>query len=192
MSHRALLALAALAVAGLLLLPACRRPTDLSGESMGQYEVRGQLEENTCESGYAAPESLWFHVELRDAAGSELGWWKLPDAGIVEGTMTDDGTFRFEGHQPVVAVEADPALGVPGCTLDRAEVVSGTLRGGPADASVPDDAGAGAAPGFTGTTTVVVSAASGDCSSLVGSTPGQFPTLPCELRYALEAERVVD
>jgi hypothetical protein len=189
----------------LLALGGCRRPTDLPGEALGQYEVRGALEENTCGDGYAAPSQLWFHVEIRDAPGSELGWWKLPDAPLASGTVSADRAFRFEHDARVVATPAQPELGRPGCELDRVETVEGTLSGavgsdagtadgGVRDGSVDDAGPAPAAPGIArleGTTTIRVSAApGGDCSALIGTGAGQFPALPCEIRFRLTGERL--
>lgn len=162
----------------------------------------GWLEQNACGSGYPAPEQLLFHVELRDVHGS-LGWWRLPDAPIASGVL-EEGRFRFEHHARVVAAPAQPERGLPGCSLDRVETIEGALHirdasladGGVPDGSRNEDASTAEAAGaqrLEGTTTVRVSAAAGsDCSSFVGAGTGQFPALPCELRFQLVGDRLDD
>ncbi len=177
----------------LALLPACRAPR-LSGTSVGQYEVNGELVENTCAEGYPAPETLRFFVELRHDAGV-VGYWKLANSPIVEGRVERMTGFRFVEASQVVAVPADPTMGVTGCTLAREETVEGTLMGEAAsDAGIPLDGGAPAVPPgetrFEGTTTVQVSASRGDCSALVTTAGGPFPALPCVLRFDLVGEQL--
>lgn len=191
----------------LLLGFASCRPTQLAGDAVGQYEVRGALAENTCAEGYPAPNDLYFHVELRDDV-SGTGHWKLPNAAISSGQLDlGAGTFRFENRQEVVGIAPSP--GVAGCMLARVEVVSGTLSampsdGGPSDAGTADggdaDAGDGGGaprqPGedrFTGTTEITVSATAGsECSGLIDPSQGGFATLPCTIRYDMSGLRVPD
>jgi hypothetical protein len=181
-----------------LAFPACGRPSKLAGHAVGQYEVRGTLLETQCGEGHAAPAALRFFVELRDEEGP-LGYWKLPDAPIMDGTLEPDG-FVFDDASRVVGVPAQPELGVAGCVVERAEVVTGTFGAlgetaddggngdaGVGDASVPVDPRAS----FTGTSTARISAVpGGDCSPLLLPYGGAFPTLPCEIRYSLAGVRL--
>jgi hypothetical protein len=175
----------------LLPLAACR-PIKLAGEPVGQYRVTGTLQETSCGAGHPAPPSLTFHVELRREPASTYGYWKLPDGPLVNGAFDDEG-FRFEQRAEVVGVPPDLDLGVVGCTLERAEIITGELASQAGDAAAPADGGqagdAGAAQGapFTGRTTIAVTpVAGGDCSPLLLPYGGAFPLLPCELRYTLE------
>lgn len=184
-----------LVLAALVLAPlAACRPTELAGDSIGEYRVTGALAETTCGAGHPAPASMSFYVELRAEPGSTSGYWKLPNAGLVAGEL-DEGAFRFEQRSQVVGVPQDLEAGVAGCMLERAEIVAGELGSAPAaDAGSTGDAGAqgdGDAEGFHGRTTIGVSpVAGGDCSPLLIPFGGAFPVLPCELRYDLTGERV--
>lgn len=188
---RKLLCLSALA---LLPLAACR-PIKLAGEPVGQYRVTGTLADNTCGAGHPAPPSLTFHVELRREAGATSGYWKLPDGPLVSGAF-DDAGFRFEQRSEVVGVAPDYDLGVVGCNLQRAEIITGELGSSTADAATNADAGAADGGSldevsFTGRTTIAITpVAGGDCTPLLLPYGGAFPILPCELRYRLEGTRL--
>ena len=181
--HRTVVALAcALAIAG------CR-PTQLAGRSLGQYAVTGTLEENECAAGYPVPPSTSFYVELRREPGSSVGYWKLPDGPLAAGSIDGDGRFRFEQRVQVSAIAPDVANGVAGCVLERAEVVRGQLDAAVLDGGEPD-AGTSASD-LRGETIITVSPVpGGNCSPLLVAFGGAFPALPCELRYALDGERL--
>ena len=180
----------------LLPLAACK-PLALAGEPVGQYRVTGTLAETTCGTGHPAPPSLAFHVELRREEGTTSGYWKLPDGPLVSGAFDDVG-FRFEQRSEVVGVAPDYDLGVVGCNLQRAEIITGELGSPPTDAATLADAGqadGGAleGAGFTGRTTIAVTpVAGGDCTPLLLPYGGAFPILPCELRYRLEGARLAE
>ncbi len=186
----------------ILLLGACAlaiagcRPTKLAGESLGQFAVTGTLIETTCGQGHPAPASFSFYVELREEPGQSTGYWKLADGPLVTGSIDRHGVFRFESRQQVTGVEPDAANGVVGCVLERAEVVRAELTEGSAsDASAQVDGGADAGVEserpFEGETTVNVSPVVGsDCSPLLLPYGGAFPTLPCQIRYELEGDRL--
>jgi hypothetical protein len=186
----------------LALFYAACRPTKLPGESLGQYRITGTLVENTCGAGHPAPPSLFFHVELRANREGSLGYWKLPEGPAVAGSMSAAGAFRFEQRTQVVAIAEDPSNWVPGCSVERLEVVAGqlaatTLDGGTAaDAAAPDAARADAGPSaasLRGTTTVTVTpVAGGDCTPLLLPNGGAFPALPCQLRWELTGERLAE
>jgi hypothetical protein len=190
--------LAAAALALLLVGHAsCRRPnaSSPSAESLGQYQVQGTLEDNACGEGHTAPPSFAFYVELSRGAGSSHGYWKLPDGPMVDGTLDREGAFRFEERVQATAIESEPDLGIPGCALERAEVVSGQIIAptpSEEDAELSPDGGAPAErERLRGTTTVTVSpVAGGDCSALLSVFGGPFPALPCQLRYRLDGERL--
>ena len=187
--------------------PACERPSKLAGHAIGQYEVNATLLETQCGEGHAAPATIRFFVELRDSEGP-LGYWKLPDAPIMDGIL-ESGAFRFDDSSNVVAVASQPELGVVGCMVERTETVTGAFGtgspeitdagddagnadAGAGDASLPVDGGSGdPQDSFTGTTTVRISpVAGGDCSPLLLPYGGAFPALPCEIHYSLHGERL--
>jgi len=175
----------------LLVLPACR-PEKLAGESVGQFRVEGELIESTCGAGHAVPQTLLFHVELRDEPGP-VGYWKLADGPIANGTV-EAGAFRFEGSTEHVGLERTDAH--PGCTLIRREVIAGELvqPSASGDAGDAPDGGTSeddARDGFDGTTTVTISPATGsECSALLLPQGGAFPALPCELSFDLRGTRL--
>lgn len=157
-----------------LLIGGCR-PTQLAGESLGEFFVQGTLEENTCGAGYPVRSSYTFIVDVR-VEGSGLGYWKLSDRPVVEGAVHDDGTFRFGAATQVVAFEPDPTTGTAGCALDQSDVVAGAI------ASDPD---AGSA--LTARQTVDVRPAPGTmCAPLLTLWGGTFDALPCRIEIALE------
>lgn len=164
------------------------RPIQLAGDSVGHYRVEATLEESTCGEGHAAPATLAFDVELRREAGSTQGYWKLAEGQLMSGELDGDA-FRFEHRAQVVGIPEDAVNGVPGCMLERVEIVTGTLGpmaedGGTADAGVGGD-------GFTGRTTVgITPVIGGNCAPLLLAYGGAFPVLPCQLRYSLEADAV--
>lgn len=177
--------------------------SELPGEQIGQYSVQGALESNACGAGYEAPSQLYFHVELRRIEGTTIAYWRLSDAPVAQGTVSDE-VFRFVDRQEVVAIAAEPDIGVPGCVLERVETVELTLGGSDAvDAGAPldggqtpeagpaADAGAAMPDGFLGTTTVEVGIVPGsECSALLAIYGGPFPTLPCAMRFALAGDRL--
>lgn len=191
------LALFASCLLGLTAFAACR-PTQLPGESLGQYRISGTLVENTCGEGHPAPESFSFHVELRAERQGSRGYWKLPEGPAVPGNVSPAGAFRFEQRDEVVAIPEDLPNWVTGCMVERLEIVAGNILrsvesdGGQPDAGRPDADPSGAEPGaLRGTTTVTVSPLAGsDCSPLLLPNGGAFPVLPCQLRWELTGERL--
>jgi len=115
---------------------------------------------------------------------------KLADGPLASGSIDRHGAFRFEQRAQVTAIAQDLVSGVAGCVLERAEVVRGRVAELAPDAGRAD-AGAGAS-GLEGETIVTVSPVpgGGDCSPLLLAFGGAFPTLPCQLRYALDGERL--
>lgn len=183
-----------LPLAALVTLVVGCRPVKLAGDPVGQYRVTGTLKSSTCGAGHPAPTTLTFYVELRAEPDSTRGYWKLPNGPLVAGDL-DDGEFRFEERTHVVAVPADPANNVAGCTLERVEVVDGELEGETlaTDAGVTDRADSGATDeeGFSGRTVIgITPVPGGNCTPLLSVYGGPFPVLPCEVRYELEAKRV--
>ncbi len=198
-------------------------------EEVGRYQVQASLVANACGEGHPAPPMLNFVVDLGHLPGSTRGYWKLPDGPQVDGTLERGAEFRFEQANQIVVIPRDTTMNVPGCVIERRELVTGRLRAlvvegpdggvndagppdagtdaGAADASAPDaDAPDPSAPdpsapdaglsedlesAFSGTTTVTVSAVpGGNCTALLAVYGGPFPTVPCDIEYALSGVRV--
>ena len=182
--------------AGLLLLglsTACLTPEEgatPSGDTIGRYQVQASLTNNECGEGHPAPTALDFVVDLGHLPGSTRGYWKLPDGPEIEGQMERGEGFRFVSATDAVAIEPDPNTGAPGCSITRTEIVEGALE---AAEEVAPDAGPGAQDEehLVGTTTVRITAVpGGDCTALLAVYGGPFPTVPCELEYDLDGQRM--
>lgn len=164
----------------LLATPACIEfgppRDDFPGALLGDYAVTGQLLSSTCgEGALGSPESWSFAVRLT-RQGDELFWGNGREfiLGSVEGD-TERFTLASE-----LAVEIEPPRpSAPGCTVWRRDAITGEFTGL-----------AGEASGFEGDLAYDFTAAEGaDCSGFVGS-PDGLVALPCQMRYALVAERV--
>lgn len=182
----------AVLVALLGLLPACRLPdtSELPGEEVGTYSVEASLTTNECGAGHDAPPTISFLVDLRHLEGTARGYWQLPDGPQIDGVMHREGAFRFETAIQATAIDPNPALDVPGCAVERREIVEGVLE--PAQVE-GDDAGVASVPEgqLTGMTRVRVTALpGGDCTALLSVYGGPFPELPCRLEYELAGSRV--
>jgi hypothetical protein len=170
-----------LALLSCLALSGCR-PARLPGESLGEFVIAGALSSSTCASGYPAPPTLAFRVELRREPGSSYGYWKLPDTALVSGTLGADGAFRFEQRTLYPVLAPDPETDNPGCALERTEVVQGEVSSDASDAAID-------AP-LLGTTNITLSPQAGTfCAPLLAVYGGPFPELPCAIEYELEGQR---
>lgn len=195
--------LAILAPAAVPLALACTPSTPRpQGTPIGTFAVHGSLEDNGCRPGFEPLDPLQFSVELRRDAATIV--WRTNGGQPVGGSLRDDGSFRLVSRGRTEAWPADPANGITGCSLDRIETVSGTLETGSlsdagADAGVghPDDAGAQGDAGPSSRAIAfhaddeieIVPVLGTDCSALLISNGGSFPSLPCSATYRLEAER---
>lgn len=176
----------------LFALPACRPPGDaaLPGEEVGTYSVQASLTTNECGEGHPAPEALAFLVDLRHLGGTSRGYWQLPDGPQIDGTLEREASFRFQTTTQAVAIESNPALEIPGCAIERSEIVEGLLEEATLEGA---DAGVVADPEayLAGTTRVRVTALpGGDCTPLLSIFGGPFPELPCRIEYELAGQRV--
>jgi hypothetical protein len=190
----ALLALVSVVLASLTL--ACR-PFPEPGEALGQYTIIGMLRDNTCAPGLDPIDPLEFRVDLWRDRGRLT--WRLAGGRPVTGTLRDDGSFHLRTRLPVQAWPADPGQGIVGCTLEQIETIEGTivLPASSGDAAVaskngedPADAGVGRPSTLTGENRIeIVPVAGSDCSPLLLSFGGSFPSLPCAARYVLTGTR---
>jgi hypothetical protein len=148
------------------------------GEYLGAYAVDATLEQSTCGAGALNAPNLWqFEVRLSQYESS-LYW--LNGAEAIHGRLAADGsTFSFETK---VRVEVQPSKpGFAGCTIFRLDRAKGKLEHGADDvAGFSGEIGFGYAP-----------EAGSDCGGVVG-VAGGFATLPCELSYTMQAERLPD
>lgn len=176
----------------LLGLPACKLPdtSAIPGDEIGTYAVEASLMTNECGEGHPAPATISFQVGLRHLEGTARGYWQLPDGPQIDGVVHREGTFRFETITEAVAIESNPALEIPGCGVQRDEIVEGVLEQAEVEQA---DAGVTVDPEgqLTGTTRVRVTAMpGGDCTPLLSIYGGPFPELPCRIEYELTGTRV--
>ena len=175
---------------------------------IGTFAVAASLEENGCRPALSPGDTLGFSVELRRDATTLV--WRRNEGPPVGGTLRSDGTFRLRTRDLREQWAADPANGIVGCTLEEINTLSGTLVES-ADGGAPQDAGAGDAgsgdagsgdagardggavsrvSGFHGDHEIELAPSLGsDCSALLISNGGSFPTFPCAIVYRLEAVR---
>lgn len=164
---------------------------DLPGESRGTFAVEGTLEENGCGAeAVPARDPLRFPVELREDDGRAL--WRRAQQPLVEGTIEDDGSYRFEARVRLDVLEADPAQGQAACVLVQQEVLTARVIGGgvSGDAGAGGDASAvqdGGEARLEGTQVIDMKPAAGsDCSPVLAASGGPFLELPCTLAYTLD------
>ncbi len=185
-----------LALATVPFVLACRpSTTHSSGDSLGTYAVQGTLVENGCGLALEAPSTVEFRVEL-SRNGTSLTW-RMPGAPPVPGSLTAEGVLQLRTSTPVELWPADPENGIVGCTVSRIETIDGTmsLSGAPRDAAAQDDAGASmgdagvrSVASFEATSrTEIVPVVGTVCSPALLVNGGNFPTLPCTVRYELVA-----
>lgn len=181
-------------------------------ESLGTLEVVAERTANTC--GLQSQEyPLRFGFNVRLLRRGQLLRWQAVGAAEATGTLDPrTGAFRIALEQQINALPPDRRRDFPGCTIQRSDVIEGTLSlvaraadGGGADGSAdaqaaPSDGGgdagadAGAADagvmatGFQGTETIQLGAVpGGDCSELIGVGATQVTSLPCAVSYTLRA-----
>ena len=167
-SGRAGLALALLA-AGCSGPPGAGR---FPGTDLGGFRVAATSTMNGCGAGVlGSPPKYDFDIDLsRD--GRELFWGRE-----ASGEIDPDLAFEFTSS---VRVEITPASGSrKGCTIGRADHIVGTLR---------EDA-LGNISGFSGNLTHAFASAPDSACSLDDRIGAGLPELPCQMDYALEAQR---
>lgn len=175
---------------------ACKPSSNVTPDSsteIGTFAVAATLEENGCRPALAPGDSLAFSVELRRDATTLV--WRRNGGAPVGGTLRADGTFRLRTHDLREQWAADPANGIAGCTLEEINTLSGELvesvDGGTAADAGAGDAGAGSGvSGFHADHEIEIAPALGsECSALLLSNGGSYPTFPCAILYRLEAAR---
>jgi len=148
------------------------------GDLLGVYEVQGELSESTCGSGALGASDQWsFEVKLSRLANDI--YWLNGKETIVGDIAADGRTFTIASKVEVQVSE--PGRGRAGCRVLRTDTAEGRLS----DAG-PD------VEGFEGTLGFAYEAVKdSDCSDWIG-TEGAVTSLPCELSYALTADRSAD
>lgn len=171
------------------------------GDSLGKFRVHGSLVEQSCGSAAIMPrDPLEFDVELRRDGAT--AYWRLAGQPAKSGHYDADTfqfTFQFATSYPLRPADELQMLGP--CTLGQVEEVTGTvppLETPAGDASAYDaaeaydagdgDGGAAVERHWTGENTITFAPTSGsDCSDVIGTDSGHFQSLPCRVRYELEA-----
>jgi hypothetical protein len=151
------------------------------GDRIGRFAVTAQATQNECGQGVlTGPEQWAFEVVLSRAEG-ELFW----DNGqeIIPGQLAEDGvSFGFEtGVLVDMRTDEDPKH-LPPCAIFRRDHASGQLSSAEAQAASFDGA---LAYHFEVT-------AESDCNDLLAATPPLATQLPCDVAYAMVAERIGD
>lgn len=181
--------------AGCVWLAACQ-PADES-VALGTFHVVATRDASTCgpQSMNFAPR-VEYDVELRVHDGAMK--WVPQGATTVTGAWNaSTRVFRVLLEQDTVMWQNDVRHQIPGCALHSTDVIEGSVVMSDPDAgtgqTVVLDADAGTeilARSFHGTESLVFGAsAGGDCTPLIGASKGQYSSLPCEVRYTLDAVR---
>jgi hypothetical protein len=143
------------------------------GDALGVYSVTGKLSDDSCGAeSLNAPEKWSFQVKL-SREGSTLYWLNGREA--IVGDIDRSGRFGFETHIDVPLAEKRGA--VPGCTMVRRDVASGTLSDSSSTWSAK-------------LSYVYEEKAGSDCSAFAIGTDGLPLALPCKLSYRLDGERL--
>jgi hypothetical protein len=178
-----------IAVLLLIALPAvtqgCGKDPQNPGEPLGTFHVSASLVSTSCGSASAAPASdadiAWaptqweFDVRLAED-GSTLYWIQgdVPVSGPI------DATHRAALSSSAIHVLVPPnARGVGGCALQRQDDADLALAGSPVT-----HVSGGLRYAYTPTS-------DSDCSGMLAATGGSFQTLPCQIVYAIMADRTV-
>ena len=142
------------------------------GDDLGGFQVRASEVANGCGAGaLGARPSFDFQIDL-SRERTELFWGR-------EGSSILDATLGFE-ITAIVSVELEPARGnQPGCTIGRADRISGMLK--------QDESGE--VVGFSGRLEHAFEAAPGAQCSLDARLGAGLPQLPCSMAYDLTGER---
>jgi len=144
----------------------------LPGQTLGTYDVRGELQEDTCGG---APNPWSFRVML-SKTGDTLYWSWLDARPMLSGTVGADGQATLTGYE-VANVDGTQSSAGP-CNLERSDDLAVTL-------------GEGASPTkLEATLTYSFSVQTGaTCTDQLATSGGMYDVLPCTMRYTLSGER---
>ena len=170
-----------LARIGLLALAATSTPAGCFGDKdahqpgtdLGAFQVQGTLAANTCGEGALGELPAWqFSVHL--SRGSGVLYWNNGQA-VIPGTLAADGvSFRFD-TSVVVDVRPPDQVGLPPCSLARADHAQGTL-----------DSASSVVGAFTGELSYAFSPTAGSqCDDVTAGPAAIVAALPCAMRYEL-------
>jgi hypothetical protein len=170
------------------------------GSDLGTFAVQGTRSTNTCgaQSMELAP-SIAYNVTLQ-ITDTTIQWRPSGGSSAMGTYDKATGAFRVTLEEDIVAWRSDPRRSIVGCTLRRSDILEGAITydgtdGGTSNNDGGQDAGTGADAGasarsFRATENVVFGPSPGsDCRPLIGAATGQFNTMPCEISYALTAQR---
>lgn len=188
------------------------------GTLVGDYAVRGVLQENTCgTSALATVNPLTYSVQVREDDG--VGYWVLSKSTPNTGKLASDGTFRFSVSQSkllsdtTTTKQLEPsdflASGASGtdfdlkkttCAVSIIETIEGSLvrrqdSEGRVVTSTSASSDSDSTSDLVAQDTIVVTPSSGsDCNAQLSALGGSYLALPCqasyELRGALDTSKV--
>jgi len=142
------------------------------GDDLGGYRVAATEVSNGCGAGALGSQpSFGFDIDL-SRESTQLFWGREASGPI-------DAQLGFEFSALVRVPIVQPSARHPGCAIGRADRISGTLH---ADRS-------GEVVGFSARMSHSFQPAADTSCSLDDRISAGLPRLPCEMAYALEAER---
>ena len=142
------------------------------GDDLGGYRVAASEVSNGCGAGALGSQpSFGFDIDL-SRESSQLFWGR-------EASGTIDAQLGFEFQALVRVPIVQPSATSNGCAIGRTDHISGTLR---AD-------GSGEVLGFSGRMSHSFQPDTATSCSLDDQIKAGLPRLPCEMTYALEADR---
>lgn len=175
--------------------------------TIATFQIDATLYANGC--GYGAlqlPSYQQLVGTLGGYAGELAQWTWAGQSRAAAGTASSTGTYTFSSLSQFNDIIApDPSIDYPGCSIQRRDELTVTIRpvplrpedAGSGDASIvdggADDAGmdGGADGGVTSYTltgtlvTDVVPTAGSDCTPLLGANGGPWLAIPCQARIDL-------
>ena len=186
-------------------LSACQ--PEYPGESLGTYEISGQLLSNDCGAGAVpAIDSFAFAVDLRVEGNS--AYWRRPSRPVISGIAEGQHRYRFEARAHLPLPQAVPYEVDGTCVLEQYESIAVTLSfdapddtepsadaavderpdAGSPDVELPSRIADGVAMNrLVGENEIRFTPVTGSiCTAATAASGGPFQALPCGVRYRLE------
>ena len=185
----------------------CKPKTQVVGELVGVYEIRGALVNNSCgQTALPTMNPLEFSVQITRDEG--VGYWQIDKRAAAPGELEDDGSFRFTNEQTSLVssmrgprqdleptdfgtLNPDFDLKTVNCAMKVSETISGSLA-----RSLVDVLDGGTDPSSNGddlegeNVIEIEPTGNSDCSASLAAFGGTFQNLPCSAKYKLKGELI--